>query len=81
MISNDYVAQKLRQLDEELLNHDLIAARMHVASHRTSPRTKPVIGPALRFAGRTLRRVGGGLEDWAAPPPEADLRSFERRTG
>jgi hypothetical protein len=81
MLFNDYVAEKLRTLDEELLNHSLIAARMEGASHSIHTGPKPVVGPALRFAGRTLRRLGAGLEDWADPPPETDLSGLERRTG
>ena len=65
---NDYVAQKLRELDEERLNQTLIAARMEQESGPPKPKGKPVIGPALRLAGRTLRKVGAGLEDWAEPP-------------
>ena len=65
---NDYVAQKLRELDEERLNRTLIAARMEQESAHPKPKGKPVVGPALRLAGRTLRIVGAGLEGWAEPP-------------
>jgi len=68
MMMNDYVAQKLRELDEERLNRTLIAARLEQESGRPKRKGKPVIGPALRLAGRTLRTVGAGLEDWAEPP-------------
>ena len=78
---NDYVAQKLRELDEERLNRTLIAARMERDSGLPKPKGKPVIGPALRLAGRTLRKVGAGLEDWAEPPAtESEQRmGLERR--
>lgn len=78
---NDYVAQKLRELDEERLNQTLIAARMEQESGHPRPKGKPVIGPALRLAGRTLRKVGAGLEDWAEPPTtESEQRlGLERR--
>jgi len=65
---NDYVAQKLRELDQERLNRTLIAARMDQESGHSKPKGKPVVGPALRLAGRALRKVGAGLEDWAEPP-------------
>ena len=67
---NDYVAQKLRELDEERLTRTLIASRIEQESGSggARPKGKPVIGPALRLAGRTLRKVGAGLEDWAEPP-------------
>jgi hypothetical protein len=80
---NDYVAQKLRELDEEHLNRTLIVARMEQESGHPKPKGKLVIGPALRLAGRTLRKVGAGLEDWAEPPAtecEQALR-LERRSG
>ena len=65
---NDYVAQKLREFDEERFNRTLIAGRTEQESDRPKRKGKPVIGPALRLAGRTLRTVGAGLEDWAEPP-------------
>ena len=65
---NDYVAEKLRELENERLSGTFIAAKIEGKSLTERPKAKPVIGPALRFAGRTLRRVGAGLEDWAEPP-------------
>jgi hypothetical protein len=65
---NDYVAQKLKELDEERLTRMLIASRIEQESGCLRRKGKPVIGPALRLAGRTLRIVGAGLEDWAEPP-------------
>ena len=74
---NDYVAQKLRELDEERLNRTLIAARMEQEPEHPRTKGKPVIGPALRLAGRTLRMVGSGLEDWAEPPVKEGEQSLE----
>jgi hypothetical protein len=80
MMMNDYVAQKLRELDEDRLSRTLITARMEQESEHRRPRAKPVIGPVLRLAGRTLRTVGAGLEDWAEPPAECDQRlGLERK--
>ena len=76
---NDYVAQKLRELDEDRLNRTLIVARMQEASLDARRKSKPVIGPALRVAGRTLRRVGEGLEGWAAPASTDGERSLSAR--
>jgi len=76
---NDYVAQKLRELDEERLNRTLIAVRMEQESGHPKPKGKPVVGPALRLAGRTLRKVGAGLEDWAEPPTTESEQRLERR--
>lgn len=76
---NDYVTQKLRELDEERLNRTLIAARMEQESGHAKPKGKPVVGPALRLAGRTLRKVGAGLEDWAEPPMTESEQRLGRR--
>lgn len=78
---NDYVAQKLRQLDEERLARALTVKRA-LEEERKQPRAKPVIGPIVRVAGRTLRRAGEGIEAWASPSaePEQRLRA-ERRAG
>jgi hypothetical protein len=83
MMMNDYVAQKLRELEEDHLRRTLIVARMVQESGRPIRKGKPVIGPALRLAGRTLRTVGSGLENWAEPPA-ADCEQrlgLERRGG
>ena len=74
---NDYVAQKLRELDEERLNRTLIATRMEEEAGHSRSKAKPVIGPALRLAGRTLRIVGAGLEDWAEPPTTESEQRLE----
>ena len=81
MMMNDYVAHKLRELENERLDRTLIAAKMQEASdsHTQRPKAKPVIGPALRVAGRTLRRVGEGLEGWASPPSAEDGQLATRR--
>ena len=82
MMMHEYVTEKLRELDEERLNRTLIAARAKHDTTTERPRAKPVIGGALRVAGRTLRRVGAGLEDWAEPPAaDAEQRlGVERQT-
>ena len=82
MMMNEYVTQKLRELEEERLNRTLLGPKSQPADVRRAPKAKPVIGPALRLAGRTLRRMGAGLEDWAEPPtPESEQRlGLERRT-
>jgi hypothetical protein len=80
---NDYVAQKLRELDEERLTR--VLAAKHPASEpiEYSRRSRPVVGPVLRAAGRTLRSAGQRLEGWAAPEAaDGEQRlGFERRRG
>ena len=82
MLLNEYVGEKLRELDEERLTQAMIKQR-HGAIRSAEARTsKPVIGPVMRVAGRTLRRAGEGLEGWASPrQPESETRWAERRTG
>ena len=55
-----YVSEKLRELEEE---------RALRALQRPPPNKRPVLGPAVRRAGRTLRRIGEGLEGWGSAPP------------
>ena len=57
MLMNEYVAEKLRELDEERLTLAMLRHRGAVAHGEDSRRTKPVIGPVMRMAGRTLRRA------------------------
>jgi hypothetical protein len=71
MMMNDYVALKIRDLENERLSRTLIAVRMEEASAGELRKVKPLVGPALFLAGRALRRVGEGLEGWAAPASEA----------
>ena len=82
MLMNEYVVEKLRELDEERLT---LAALNHfdkADAGKGMHGTKPVIGPVMRLAGRTLRRAGEGLEGWASPrQPESETRWAERRTG
>ena len=79
---NEYVNEKLRQLDEERLHHTLnFAAQMQDPAQDKKSDGKRVIGPALRLAGRTLRKVGAGLEHWAEPrTTETERVGFERRS-
>jgi hypothetical protein len=58
-----YVSDKLRELEEE---------RALRALQRPQPKKRPVLGPAVRRAGRTLRRIGEGLEAWGSAPPARD---------
>ena len=82
MQMNEYVAQKLRELDNERTD-SMLKMRMAegaVSKRRRTP--KPVIGPVLRAAGRTLRRAGEGLEGWGSPELDGERRLHaERRTG
>ena len=82
MMMNEYVAEKLRQLEEERLTRAL-TVRRELIGRKERPRAKPVIGPVIRAAGRTLRRAGEGLEGWASPPvAESEQRlRVDRRTG
>ena len=62
MLIDPYVTDKVRELEAE---------RARRAPPRPQP--APVVGPLARVAGRALRRIGEGLESWAAPPvPESD---------
>jgi hypothetical protein len=62
MLIDLYVVNKVRELEAE---------RAQRASQRPQP--APVVGPLARVAGRALRRIGEGLESWAAPPvPESN---------
>lgn len=79
MFVNEYVAEKLRDLDEERLTQATLRHRAEPVHGADAPRTKPVIGPVMRVAGRTLRRAGEGLEGWASPgPAEGERRWAER---
>ena len=63
--------EKVQQLESEL------NARKQRAPRPEKPRRKPVFGPLAARAGRTLRRVGEGLESWANPP----LQDCDQRGG
>jgi len=66
---NLYAIEKVRQLETERLG------RMQLPPDAEKPRRKPVFGPLAAGAGRTLRRVGEGLESWANPPlPDCEQR-------
>ena len=58
MLIDPYVSDKLRELDAEL-------------ARRTAPFAGRAptfaLSPVVRVAGRVLRRLGEGLESWAAP--------------
>jgi hypothetical protein len=76
---NEYATEKIRQLEDERLNHVLRAVVIDDASKAGR---KPVVGRAVRFAGRTLKRVGAGLENWAEPPQsDGEVGELQRGTG
>ena len=81
MMMNEYVTEKLRELDEERLTRVLAARRGPSEQIVHSDRSRPVVGPVIRAAGRTLRRAGQRLEGWASPEAvDAEQRlGFERR--
>lgn len=60
VLIDPYVTEKLRELDADL-------ARRAPLSDGRSPAF--ALSPAVRMAGRLLRRMGEGLESWAAPTP------------
>jgi hypothetical protein len=78
MQMNEYVAQKLRELDNER-QHPLLELRMAAESHQRRKTSKPVFGPVLRAAGRTLRRAGEGLEGWGSPEFDEEHRLRRKR--
>ncbi len=53
-----YTNEKLRELEAE--------RRARAGRHPQAPE-RPLAAPLLRRAGRTLRRLGEGLESWAGP--------------
>jgi hypothetical protein len=82
MHMNEYVAHKLRELENERASPLLRVRMAEAAANARQPRPKPVIGPVLRAAGRTLRRAGEGLEGWGSAEVDRDRRlRAERRTG
>ena len=65
---NLYTIEKVHQLESEL------NARKHLTPQAEKPRRKPVFGPLAAGAGRTLRRVGEGLESWGTPARDCEPR-------
>jgi hypothetical protein len=57
-----YVRQKLRELEDGQMVR--IALEAAPPAGKSGP---PVISPVVRGTGRFLRRIGEGLESWAAP--------------
>jgi hypothetical protein len=70
-VINIYAHEKQLELQRELLS-----AR-HGGDEPPPKRRKAIFGPLAAGAGRRLRRLGEGLESWAAPR-EADPRSMRR---
>lgn len=63
-----YVAEKIRELDEEPL------ARIRIAELRKlESRRPPVFGRVAAGSGRAMRRVGEALELWATPANEREV--------
>jgi hypothetical protein len=82
MLMNEYAVEKLRELNEESLGRTVLIQRAKAAQGAGIRRNKPVVGPVMRVAGRTLRRAGEGLESWASPPqPECEGGRWSGRTG
>ena len=83
MLHNTYASEKLRELEHERITRALVLKR-GLTAPKDGPRNgKPIIGPVIRAAGRTLRRAGEGLEGWGTggqPDAENRLRA-ERRAG
>jgi hypothetical protein len=69
---NLYALEKLRELERERLNGRLIVPDQAVSPVR---RRRPVFGPLAGRAGRSLRRLGEGLEAWSRPPCEERPKS------
>jgi len=67
---HEYVNEKLHEFELEAL-----ARRSMTDSPR--PRPRPVVGPIVFLAGRTLKRFGGRIETWATPEvrPSPELPS------
>ena len=82
MQMHEYVTQKLRELENERMDSLLKMRTAETFASKRRRTSKPVIGPVLRAAGRTLRRAGEGLEGWGSPEPNRERRLHaERRTG
>ena len=79
MQMNEYVAQKLRELENERPD-SLLKMRLaeSVASERRQT-SQPLMGPVLRAAGRTLRRAGEGLEGWGSAEVDRERRMRRER--
>ena len=72
MWTDDYVSEKLRELDAELARRapfrpplDARFARRTPVRPRAMPR--PVLGPVALIAGRALHWIGVRLQSWGTP--------------
>ncbi len=63
-----YVAEKIRELDEERLARIRIAELRKLESQRP-----PVFGRVAAGSGRAMRRIGEALELWATPANEREV--------
>ena len=71
---NLYAIEKVQQLESER------NAKNQLPPEPERPRRKPVFGPLAAGAGRTLRKVGEGLESWANPPLPEQGQQGHRKT-
>ena len=64
-------------VNEKLHNFELEALARRSLTDLPRPKRRPVVGPLVFLAGRTLKRFGGRIEGWAAPEsqPSPELRS------
>jgi len=67
-MNNLYTIEKIRALEQERMS------KLPPNSEPQRPRRKPVFGPLAAGAGRTLRRLGEGLESWGTVPAPDDRR-------
>ncbi len=61
---NYYAEEKIRELEKEL-------AALTIRHPRPDTRSA-LFGPAIRALGRSLTRLGEGLESWATPSPPSE---------
>jgi hypothetical protein len=65
MWTDVYVAEKLRELDEE-------RSSRHPRIQVQEASSRPVVGRAALIVGRALHRAGEGLESWASASDERE---------
>ena len=72
MLNNHYAIEKTAEIERQLAERELTRPR---------PAPRPLLAPALVLAGRTLRRIGEGIESWAAPGAERERPSAAEPKG
>jgi hypothetical protein len=72
---NFYAEEKIRELEARRMN------TRRVPDGRTVQRCsrRPLFGPLAARAGRSLRRLGEGLEAWSRPQGEPERTPFSYR--